>query len=86
MYCDLWPYVWLVFKSGFKSRAGYSGALTVFILKIRRFVDSVIAKTCDEPDLGLRCNFLVVEFQILPQDQILQGVHPQGPSRCNRAK
>ena len=26
MYCDLWPYVWLVFKSGFKSRAGYSGA------------------------------------------------------------
>ena len=29
MYCDLWPYVWLVFKSGFKSRAGYSGARTV---------------------------------------------------------
>ena len=30
MYCDLWPYVWLVFKSGFKSRAGYSGARMVF--------------------------------------------------------
>ena len=30
MYCDLWPYVWLVFKSGFKSRAGYSGARTVY--------------------------------------------------------
>ena len=29
MYCDLWPYVWLVFKSGFESRAGYSGARTV---------------------------------------------------------
>ena len=29
MYSDLWPYVWLVFKSGFKSRAGYSGACTV---------------------------------------------------------
>ena len=26
MYFDLWPYVWLVFKSGFLSRAGYSGA------------------------------------------------------------
>ena len=24
-----WPYVWLVFKSGFKSRAGYDGARTV---------------------------------------------------------
>ena len=24
------PYVWLVFKSGFKSRAGYSGAGTVY--------------------------------------------------------
>jgi hypothetical protein len=30
MYCDLWPYVWLVFKSGFYSRAGYSGARTVY--------------------------------------------------------
>ena len=29
MYCDLWPYVWLVFESGFKSRAGYSGARMV---------------------------------------------------------
>jgi hypothetical protein len=29
-----WPYVWLVFKSGFKSRAGYSGARTVCIQKI----------------------------------------------------
>ena len=28
--CDLWPYVWLVFKSGFYSRAGYSGACTVY--------------------------------------------------------
>ena len=32
MYCDFWPYVWLVFKSGFYSRVGYSGAGTVFIL------------------------------------------------------
>ena len=32
MYCDLWPYVWLVFKSGFSSRAGYSGARTVIEL------------------------------------------------------
>ena len=23
--CDLWPYVWLVFKRGFYSRADYSG-------------------------------------------------------------
>ena len=30
MYCDLWLYVWLEFKSGFYSRAGYSGARTVF--------------------------------------------------------
>ena len=29
MYCDLWPYIWLVFKSGFKSRAGYIGRGTV---------------------------------------------------------
>ena len=27
MYCDL---LWLVFKSGFQSRAGYSGAHTVY--------------------------------------------------------
>ena len=27
-----WPYVWLVFKSGFKSRAGYSGVCTVFVI------------------------------------------------------
>ena len=33
MYCDLWPYVWLVFKSGFKSRAGYSGARMYVPLK-----------------------------------------------------
>ena len=31
MYCDLWPYVWLVFKSGFLSRAGYDGTRTVSI-------------------------------------------------------
>ena len=29
MYCDLWRYVWLVFKSGFWSRAAYDGARTV---------------------------------------------------------
>ena len=29
MYCNLWPYVWLVFKSGFLSRAAYDGARTV---------------------------------------------------------
>jgi hypothetical protein len=29
MYCELWPYVWLEFKSGFYSGAGYSGACTV---------------------------------------------------------
>ena len=33
MYCDIWPYVWLVFKSGLKSRAGYSGARTVGLFK-----------------------------------------------------
>ena len=31
MYCDLWPYVWLVFKSGFYSRAAYDGARTVYV-------------------------------------------------------
>jgi hypothetical protein len=34
MYCDLWPYVWLVSNSGFYSRAGYSGARTVVRLPI----------------------------------------------------
>ena len=29
-FVKFWPYVWLVFKSGFKSRAGYSGARTVY--------------------------------------------------------
>ena len=29
MYCDLSPYVWLVFKSNFYSRGGYSGVCTV---------------------------------------------------------
>ena len=33
MYCDLWPYVWLVFKSGFQSRAAYDGARMVSICK-----------------------------------------------------
>ena len=28
-FLKFWPYVWLVFKSGFQSRAGYSGAGTV---------------------------------------------------------
>ena len=32
MYCDLWPYVWLINESGFKSRAAYGGARTVFVL------------------------------------------------------
>ena len=27
------PYVWLVFKSGLLSRAGYNGARTVYLLK-----------------------------------------------------
>ena len=31
MYCDLWPYVWLINESGFKSRAAYDGARTVCI-------------------------------------------------------
>ena len=30
MYCDLWPYVWLINESGFKSRAAYGGARTVY--------------------------------------------------------
>ena len=30
MYCDLWPYVWLVLKSGLQSRTAYDGAHTVF--------------------------------------------------------
>ena len=30
-FLNVWPYVWLVFKSGFKSRAGYDGARTVLI-------------------------------------------------------
>ena len=35
MYCDLWPYVWLIIESGFKSRAAYDGARTVFkVIKI----------------------------------------------------
>ena len=29
MYCELWPYLWLVFKSGFQSKADYSGWWTV---------------------------------------------------------
>ena len=33
MYCDLWPYVWLINESGFKSRAAYDGARTVFIYR-----------------------------------------------------
>ena len=33
MYCDLWPYVWLIIESGFKSRAAYGGARTVFMAK-----------------------------------------------------
>ena len=28
-FLKFWPYVWLVFKSGLKSRAGYDGARTV---------------------------------------------------------
>ena len=28
-FVKFWPYVWLVFNSGFKSRAGYSGACMV---------------------------------------------------------
>ena len=32
-FLKFWPYVWLVFKSGFQSRAGYSGARTVYILE-----------------------------------------------------
>ena len=31
MYCDLWPYVWLINESGFKSRAAYDGARTVYL-------------------------------------------------------
>ena len=29
-FLKFWPYVWLVFKSGIKSRAGYDGARTVY--------------------------------------------------------
>jgi hypothetical protein len=32
-FLKFWLYVWLVFKSGFESRAGYSGARTVFFFK-----------------------------------------------------
>ena len=32
MNCDLWPYVWLVFKSGFNSRVGYSGPHTWYLI------------------------------------------------------
>ena len=32
MYCDLWPYVWLIIESGFKSRAAYGGARTVVVM------------------------------------------------------
>ena len=32
-FVKFWPYVWLVFKSGFKSRAGYNGARTVLYHK-----------------------------------------------------
>ena len=38
MYCDLWPYVWLVFKSGFYSRSAYDGARTV----VQAFVEFFI--------------------------------------------
>ena len=31
---DLWPYVWLIFKSGSKSRTGYDGARTVIKMAI----------------------------------------------------
>ena len=30
MNCVLWSYVWVVFKSGFKSREGYSGSCTLY--------------------------------------------------------
>ena len=39
MYCDL---LWLVFKSGFQSRAGYSGAHTVYAIWLGR-----VSKTSD---------------------------------------
>ena len=45
MYCDLWPYVWLVFKSGFYSRAGYSGARTVYVV-INVNIYCIITMSC----------------------------------------
>ena len=33
-FLKFWPYVWLVFKSGFKSRAGYDGAHTVDVPEV----------------------------------------------------
>ena len=31
-FLQFWPYVWLVFKSGFKSRAGYDGSCMVLCI------------------------------------------------------
>ena len=46
-------YVWLVFKSGFKSRAGYSGARTVNVFIVCASID----------DIGL--NLLVINVRSL---------------------
>ena len=51
MYCDLWPYVWLVFKSRFESRAGYSGTRTVGDLKID--VYQKMSNTKNEKGMGV---------------------------------
>ena len=36
MYCDLWPYVWLIIESGFKSRAAYGGAYGIYFFFISK--------------------------------------------------
>ena len=45
MYCDLWPYVWLINESGFKSRAAYGGARTVLEKETNLYFTTKIKKT-----------------------------------------
>ena len=54
MYCDHWPYVWLVFKSSFQSRAGYSGVHTVDCSY------NLILCRCDGFATMLKCSGLAV--------------------------
>ena len=67
MYCDLWPYVWLINESGFKSRAAYGGARTVFQISQDKFcfgkrVISLIFDTFTTRynDSDIKLNFLAI--------------------------